>query len=382
MTVSKDLKKRSLDRQTMTGESFTTARNHVLGEQMEVLAPTASEPERREAVVLKVNQSSARVRIMGEADQVTFRSAEVNGFDPVVPGHLVTLLVVKRWLWHGDGYASGKVESARIDIPRLGLAPLSLHGGELEDVREHAEPFRGKDEYSKLLRKLTAKPRRSYELDELAWGAFPDDDPEDNPTCEAAELREAGREAEAHALLMDTLARDLRVLDSHAGLGSLAFDRSPKGALVHYEIGVRIGELSLPPGFDGLLAWKRLHNRAFLRCLHGYGLSLWRLRDFAAAKAVFERTLSFDPNDNQGVRFCWEDVRPWAVVGGDAGARKRRPGGGPSSGSPPAGVTQVAPTIESGLVRRSCIVVPVPAVSIRNVVRPLEAARSMRASAF
>ena len=50
-------------------------------------------------------------------------------------------------------------------------------------------------------------------------------------------------------------------------------------------------------------------NRAFLRCMHGYGLCLWRLGDFTAAKAVFERMLSFNPNDDQGVRFCWDDVR-------------------------------------------------------------------------
>lgn len=117
------------------------------------------------------------------------------------------------------------------------------------------------------------------------------------------------RLAEAYALLMDTLGRDLRVLDAHAGLGNIAFDRSPKLALVHYEMGVRIGELSFPGDFDGLLVWGRVHNCPFLRCMHGYGLCLWRLGDFTAAKAVFERMMSFNPNDNQGVRFCWDDVR-------------------------------------------------------------------------
>lgn len=102
--------------------------------------------------------------------------------------------------------------------------------------------------------------------------------------------------------------RDLRVLDAHAGLGNIAFDRSPKLALVHYEMGVRIGELSLPADFDGLLVWGRLHNRAFLRCMHGYGLCLWRLGDFAAAKAVFERMLSFNPNDVRHGR-SWEEMQ-------------------------------------------------------------------------
>jgi hypothetical protein len=309
MTVSKDLKRRIRERQAQTGDSYTTARLHILGEQMEIRTPNASEPSRREAVVLKVNQSSARVRIVGEEGQVTFRTSDVNGLEPVAPGHVATLLIDKRWVWHGDAYASGKVESTRIDIPCLGLVPLPLDGGELENLREYSEPFRGKDEYSKLWRKLTAKPRPSYEFDGLAWGAFPEDDPEENATCDAAELCEIGRVAEANALLMETLGRDLRVLDAHAGLGNIIFERSPERAIVHYEIGVRIGELSIPEDFDGLLVWGRIYNRAFLRCLYGYGLCLWRLGNLVAAKTVFERILAFNPNDNQGIRFCWNDVR-------------------------------------------------------------------------
>ena len=72
---------------------------------------------------------------------------------------------------------------------------------------------------------------------------------------------------------------------------------------------LKIGELSLPPGFDGLLVWGRIFDRPFLRCLHGYGLCLWRLGKFPEAERVFERILSLNPNDNQGIRFCWQDVR-------------------------------------------------------------------------
>ena len=79
--------------------------------------------------------------------------------------------------------------------------------------------------------------------------------------------------------------------------------------MVHYEIGIRIGELSLPAGFDGLLVWGLIYNRPFLRCLHGYGLCLWRLGRVAEALATFERILSLNPNDNQGVRFCWHNLR-------------------------------------------------------------------------
>ena len=138
MTQQKDLKKRIRERQTKTAESYTTARMHVIGEQMESLAPKASEPSRHEAVVLKVNQQSARVRIFDEHAEVTFRSGDVYG---LAPGHAAALILEKRWTWRGDTYASGKVEEARIDIPRLGLAPLRLDGGELEDIREYGAAF-------------------------------------------------------------------------------------------------------------------------------------------------------------------------------------------------------------------------------------------------
>jgi hypothetical protein len=77
---------------------------------------------------------------------------------------------------------------------------------------------------------------------------------------------------------------------------------------------VRIGQLSLPEGFDGLLPWGRIDNRPFLRCLHGYGLCLWRLGRSDQAAAVFERMLWLNPVDNQGVRGLLPAVRagePW-----------------------------------------------------------------------
>lgn len=43
MATSKDLKKRIRERQAKTGESYTTARMHVLGEQMDVLTPRVAE---------------------------------------------------------------------------------------------------------------------------------------------------------------------------------------------------------------------------------------------------------------------------------------------------------------------------------------------------
>lgn len=313
MTAHRDLKNIIRARQQQTGESYTAARAHVMRERAALLGSPANgaeggrarQPDRVDALVLKVNQRSARVRGLGEDEPITFRSSDASD---VVPGQLVTLVIDRRWRWR-DAYASGRIENPRIEVERLGLVPLPLRGGELEDLRRGCEPYRRPDPYAPLWRTLTAKRRASFEMDPIAWGELPGMDPEENPTCEAAELAAAGDREGARELLMDVLGRDLRCIDAHAHLGNLEFERDPEQAILHYEIGVRIGELSLPAGFDGVLAWGRLYNRPFLRCLHGYGLCLWRRGQLAAAQQVFERMLSLSPNDNQGVRVCWADVR-------------------------------------------------------------------------
>jgi tetratricopeptide (TPR) repeat protein len=218
--------------------------------------------------------------------------------------------IEKRWILGDNHQASGRIEDARIDIPALGLVPLPLRGGELVDLSDHYEPPSDLDPYAPLWRELTAKPRAWYEMDPIAWGTSPSSPPDDNPpVLEAIELNDQGDLEGARQLLMDTLLDDLRYLDAHAHLGSFAFDRSPERALVHYEIGVRIGELSLPEPFDGVLPWSGLYNRPFLRCLHGYGRCLWRLGRTDEARRVFERILALNPYDNQGARLSWFDVR-------------------------------------------------------------------------
>jgi hypothetical protein len=311
MTAHRDLKRIIRERQKKTGESYTASRAHVMRDRAALLgleadAPAMSEPLRVDAAVLKVNRQSARVRIVAETGQVTFRSPDVWR---VVPGHLVTLVIERRWTWRDDAYASGRIENPRIDVAKLGLEPLPLEDGELDDVRSHSELFRPPDPYASLWENLTAKPRPSFVFDGITWEAFPGLDPEETPTCDAAELIEEGDHEGAWELLMETLGEDLRCIDAHAHLASLVFEYSPERAMLHYEVGIRIGELSLPPRFDGLIIWGRIFNRPFLRCLHGHGLCLWRLGRFAEAERVFERILSLNPNDNQGVRFCLDDVR-------------------------------------------------------------------------
>ena len=108
---------------------------------------------------------------------------------------------------------------------------------------------------------------------------------------------------------MELCQADLRCLDAHALLGLFMFKSSPKNAIRHYEVGVRIGELSLGDGFDGVLPWSCIENRPFLGCMQGFGLCLWRLRRFEESQHVFERMLWLNPSDNLGVRFLINDVR-------------------------------------------------------------------------
>lgn len=307
MTVKRDLKSIIRNRQHKTGESYTAARAHVVRAQDQHLGIAAADPVRVEAAVLKVGtNSTARIRIFGEDQQVTLRSRAVAH---LAPGQIITVRFEKRWKHRGDDYASGQIEAARIDVTKLGLEPLPLDGGELENLRDRYEHVVDPDPYAPLWRELTEKPRPGFEMHGITWGAFPDADPDDAPTSDAAELASAGDRDGAYELLMDTVLRDLRCLDAHAHLGNLVFDRFPSRALVHYEIGVRIGELSLPQPFAGVLMWSRIYNRPFLRCLHGYGLCLWRLGRTDEAALAFERMMALNPNDNQGARFCWFDVR-------------------------------------------------------------------------
>ena len=101
---------------------------------------------------------------------------------------------------------------------------------------------------------------------------------------------------------MELCQADLRCLDAHAHLGNLVFEARPKDAIRHYEVGFRIGELSCGEKFDGVLPWACIDNRPFLRCMHGFGLCLWRLGRFEESVRIFKRMLWLNPSDNQGVR--------------------------------------------------------------------------------
>jgi tetratricopeptide (TPR) repeat protein len=258
-----------------------------------------------ELVVLSVKGSAARCTPLGSERVITLRASRVWDF---VPGNIAVVKPRKQWSYAGHPYLSGEVVSSRLDVPALDLVPLRLEDRGIWNPDEHywGEEDEPVEEWAKPI--IARGPRRSFEMEQIVPGTDPDDFDSD-PIRESVDLKEAGDRKAAYDILMDMCQSDLRCLDAHAHLGNFVFDLTPEDAIRHYEGGVRIGELSLARDFDGLLSWGDIDNRPFLRCMHGFGLCLWRLGRFEEAVRIFERMLWLNPSDNQGVRLVIDAVR-------------------------------------------------------------------------
>jgi len=258
-----------------------------------------------ELITVAVKERAVSCRIPGKDGVVTLRAA---GLWDVAPGETTLITPRKQWRYKGHPYLSGEIKTWRLDIDALALTPLKLEEKGIWDPKDHywGEPDEEIEEWAKPI--LRQGPRPEYEMQQVLPGQNPDA-PDTDPILEAVELKEAGDFLGAHRMLMALLAADLRCLDAHAHLGNFVFDHSPEKAIRHYDVGVRIGELSLGERFNGVLCWGRINNRPFLRCLHGYGLCLSRLGRPKEAEEVFTRMLWLNPTDNQGVRFLLGEVR-------------------------------------------------------------------------
>ncbi len=258
-----------------------------------------------EMVALSVRQRTACCRILGGQRVVTLRTEEsINA----VPGEIIAAKPSQTSRHTGRDTLAAKVESVRLDIAALGLIPLKLEQHGTWNPREHYWGDEGEPvgQWAKPL--IAWGPRPEFEMEQILPGVDAED-PMDDPITESVDRKESGDRSGARSLLMSLCRADLRCLDAHAHLGNLEFDRRPEKAIRHYEAGVRIGELSLGSSFEGLLPWGRIDNRPFLRCLHGCGLCLWRLRRFQQAADVFTRMLWVNPSDNQGARFMIDKAR-------------------------------------------------------------------------
>lgn len=257
-----------------------------------------------ELVALSIKDRAARCRLLKSGKSITLRARRI--WD-IVPGEIVLVRPRKRWRYSGHFYLSGEIEATRLDVSSLGLVPLELAEMGTWEPDEHywGEEDEPIEEWAKPI--IAKGPRPEFRMQMVTPGEDPEDEFWD-PITEAADLKDAGDYREARRILMNMCDADLRCLDAHAHLGNLVFDYSPKEAIRHYAAGLRIGELSLGNGFDGVLRWGYVNNRPFLRCMHAYGLCLWRLGRLDEAKRVFMRMLWLNPSDNQGARFLLGDV--------------------------------------------------------------------------
>jgi hypothetical protein len=258
-----------------------------------------------ELIALSVKERAARCRLLGSDRVITLRASRL--WD-VVPGEIVTVKARKQWRYGGHPYLSGEIQSTRLDVKALDLVPLGLENmgmwnPENEYWGEEGEPI---EEWAKPI--IACGPRLEFEMEQVLPGEDSDDSLND-PITRSNDLKDAGHGAEAVKILMELCQVDLRCLDAHSHLGNFFFDHSAQRAIRHYEVGVRIGELALGDDFAGVLSWGLIDNRPFLRCVHGYGLCLWRLGRFDDAERVLDRMLWMNPPDNQGVRFLINEVK-------------------------------------------------------------------------
>jgi tetratricopeptide (TPR) repeat protein len=258
-----------------------------------------------ELAVLSVKEQTARGRLLGSDRVITLRASCLWN---VVPGSLVTLTPRKQWRYAGHPYLSGEIQSARIDVKALDLVPLKLENMGMWDPKEEywGEEDEPVEEWARPI--IAHGPRPMFEMEQVLPGENPDD-PLNDPITRSNDLKDAGERAAGIKILMELCQADLRCLDAHSHLGNFVFDHRPQDAIRHYEVGLRIGELSLGDGFTGVLPWDLVDNRPFLRCMHGYGLCLWRLGRFDEAGRIFQQMLWLNPSDNRGVRFLIDDVK-------------------------------------------------------------------------
>jgi len=262
-----------------------------------------------ELVVLSVKQKAARCRLLGGDRTFTFRAGRL--WD-LVPGEIATVKPAKQWTYAGNPYLSGAIASTRLDARALGLVPLRMEERGIWNPAQHYWGEEGEpvEEWAKPV--IARGPRPEFEMEQVLPGADVED-PFSDPIGESNDRKDSGDFDGAYKILMDLCQADLRCLDAHSHLGNFVFDRRPEDAIRHYEAGFRIGELSLSKEFGGVLPWGCIDNRPFLRCMHGFGLCLWRLGRFDEAGRILDRMLWLNPSDNQGVRLVIGQVRAGAA---------------------------------------------------------------------
>lgn len=129
-------------------------------------------------MALSVKDKAVRCRVLGSERAITLRAGRL--WD-VVPGEIVVVRPRKQWSYAGHPYLSGTIESARLDVPALGLVPLKLEdqGTWHPDEEYWAEEGEPVDEWARPI--IARGPRRAFEMEQVLPGADPDDPDSEQP---------------------------------------------------------------------------------------------------------------------------------------------------------------------------------------------------------
>lgn len=104
--------------------------------------------------------------------------------------------------------------------------------------------------------------------------------------------------------LEDLVARYPWFIDGHAHLGNALFHRRDfERALEAYERGYSLGTDALPAGFEEFIEWRHFENRPFMRAALGVARCQVRLGRTTEGISMMEKMLTWNPDDDQGIRF-------------------------------------------------------------------------------
>lgn len=263
-------------------------------------APGRESGKDYEIVALDASDDVSLVRDLATGEHLRL----VERHSDTIPGEVVAIRAAREWISNRTKCIAGEVISRRCDVARLSLTPLPLsHRGtwtsEALVTSNAVEPS-----YAETIR--TQGTRDAYELEELSIRTELAEVEKELLTMLDGEHR---IDSLIRAIALSALARDLRCIEAYACLGRLYRGYDYETALRYFDLGVAIGELSIPPDFDGILPWGLIENRAFLRCLNGQATCLWRLGHDEQAAQVFSKLLRLNPSDDQGVRFDLEALQ-------------------------------------------------------------------------
>ena len=187
-----------------------------------------------------VKERAIQCRVLGSERRVILRASSI---EEIVPGEVITVNPKKMWTYARHEYLSGEIAETRLDVKALGLLPLKLKDEGLwdpEDIEEDSDHPPAK----------AGRRRPVFEMEQVLPGADPEADTD--PIIESNELKATGDIAGARKILMELCRADLRCLEPTRTLG-FSPSRIGDHAIRHYEVGMRIGELSFGEGFDGVL---------------------------------------------------------------------------------------------------------------------------------